>query len=429
MAQVVDVPEGSSRAARLRDALVDRLKASGRITMPGVEAAFRAVPRHAFVPAGTALEVVYDVDRSVITKRDERGAVSSVSATYIQARMIEQAGIGAGMRVLEVGSGGYNAALLAEIVGPGGKVVSVDIDPDITDQASALLDATGYGTRVRVLCADAEPRLPGEGVFDRILVTVGAWDIPPAWLEHLADDGVLVVPLRMNGVTRTIAFRRDTGHNTGHDAGRLVSTSTEVAGFVPMRGDGAHPERTLALPDRQGRHVTLHFDGDVITDPALLDGVLSAGRTERWSGITIGRSVSFADLYLWFAGFLPGFCQLTVDDGVDLAFEDGRWFTVGAARGDSFAYLVVRPLSDDSETGSGVEFGACAYGPHGDAPAAAMIEQIQAWHRHARYGPAPTFAYWPTGTHPADQPPQPATATVILPKTHGVLTTSWPAAN
>jgi protein-L-isoaspartate(D-aspartate) O-methyltransferase len=308
MAQAVDVPEGSSRAARLRDALVDTLKASGRITMPGVEAAFRAVPRHAFVPAGTALEVVYDVDRSVITKRDERGAVSSVSATYIRARMIEQAGIGAGMRVLEVGSGGYNAALLAEIVGPGGEIVSVDIDPDITDQASALLDAAGYGSRVRVLCADAEHRLPGEGVFDRVLVTVGAWDIPPAWLEHLAEDGVLVVPLRMNGVTRTIAFRRDAGHHAGHDAGHLVSTSTEVAGFVPMRGDGAHPERTPALPDRQGRNVTLHFDGNVTTDPALLDGGLTAGRTERWSGITIGRSVSFADLYLWFASFLPGFC-------------------------------------------------------------------------------------------------------------------------
>jgi protein-L-isoaspartate(D-aspartate) O-methyltransferase len=29
--------------------------------------------------------------------------------------------------VLEIGSGGYNAALLAEVVGPGGRVVSVDI--------------------------------------------------------------------------------------------------------------------------------------------------------------------------------------------------------------------------------------------------------------------------------------------------------------
>jgi protein-L-isoaspartate(D-aspartate) O-methyltransferase len=231
-----------------------------------------------------------------------------------------------------------------------------------------------------------------------------------------------VVPLRMNGVTRTIALRRDA-------AGHLASTSTEVAGFVPMQGDGAHPERTLRLPDRQGRHVTLHFDSDVTTDPALLDGVLTAGRTERWSGITIGRSVSFADLYLWFASFLPGFCQLTVDDGVDLAFEDGRWFPVGAACGDSFTYLVVRPLVDDSTTDSGVEFGARAYGPHGDASVALMVEQIQAWHRHARCGPAPTFAYWPTGTDPADQPTQPATTTVVLPKTYGVLTISWPAAN
>ena len=151
MAKTVDVSQNTDRAARLRDALVDTLVASGMITSSRVEAAFRTVPRHRFVPAGTPLEVVYDVDRSVITKTDENGAhLSSVSATYIQARMIEQAGVEPGMRVLEVGSGGYNAALLAEVVGEQGQGVTVDIDADITDRAAALLDETGYAARVRV---------------------------------------------------------------------------------------------------------------------------------------------------------------------------------------------------------------------------------------------------------------------------------------
>jgi protein-L-isoaspartate(D-aspartate) O-methyltransferase len=48
------------------------------------------------------------------------------------------------MRVLEVGSGGVNAALLAEIAGPSGLVVSIDIDPEITRRALACLDAAGY---------------------------------------------------------------------------------------------------------------------------------------------------------------------------------------------------------------------------------------------------------------------------------------------
>jgi len=77
---------------------------SGRC--PGIE----------FTPPGTPLEVAYNADDSVITKRDASDAhLSSVSAPWLQARMIAQAGIGPGMRVLELGSGGFNAALLAEV--------------------------------------------------------------------------------------------------------------------------------------------------------------------------------------------------------------------------------------------------------------------------------------------------------------------------
>lgn len=411
MAEAADVREDADRAERLGHELVDTLLTTRVITSPRVEAAFRTVPRHAFVPADTPLHDVYAVDRSVITKRDEHGvAQSSVSATYIQARMIEQAGVQPGMRVLEIGSGGYNAALLAEVVGAEGHVVSVDIDPQITDRAKTLLEENGYDHQVRVLCTDAEHGVPGEGVFDRILVTVGSWDIPPALLDQLAADGVLVVPLRMNGVTRSIAFRRS--------GDRLVSGSSEVAGFVPIQGDGARPERILTLPDRQDRHVNLRFDSATPDAPTLLDDVLDTARSEEWSGVTIENGVSFADLHLWFAGFLPGFCLLTADEGTDLANERGTWFPFGVVRGDSFAYLAVRPLPD----GAGAELGARAYGPHGDEPAAAMVTQIQAWDRQARSGPAPTFAYWPTGTDPGDQPGNVA----VLPKTHGLLTISWP---
>lgn len=150
MTQAEDMQASSERAEELRTSLVDQLVADGMITSPSLAAAFRAVPRHRFVPPGTPLETVYAVDRSVITKTGEHGEhLSSVSATYIQAREIEQAGLTAGMRVLEIGSGGYNAALLAEVVGADGAVVTVDIDPDITERATTLLaetvTATGCG--------------------------------------------------------------------------------------------------------------------------------------------------------------------------------------------------------------------------------------------------------------------------------------------
>ena len=50
--------------------------------------------------------------------------------------MLELAELRPGMTVLEVGSGGLNAGLIAEIVGSEGRVVSVDIDPEVTDRLS-----------------------------------------------------------------------------------------------------------------------------------------------------------------------------------------------------------------------------------------------------------------------------------------------------
>lgn len=413
MTQMGDMSADFDRAVEFRNGMVDKLRDDGMITVPAVENAFRTVPRHLFVPDGTPLDIAYNTDDSVTIKTDPDGAViSSTSAPFIQARMIEQAGLASGMRVLEIGSGGYNAALLAEVVAPDGQVTSVDIDPDVTGRARALLAAVGYGSQVTVVQADADGAVPGlDEPVDAILVTVGAWDLAPAWLKQLSPDGTIVVPLRMNGITRSIGFHREGDH--------LMSTTAEVCGFVPMQGTGAHDERVFLLPDHHGHHVKLRFDGDVAQDMSLLDGVLATERTEVWSGVTIRHGVSFADLYLWFASFLPGFCKLAADEGTELATDRKSWFPFGAVRGNSFAYLAVRPTVE----GGGVEFGARAYGAHGGQAATAMVEQIQAWDAHARGGSAPTFAYWPTGS----DHPQSNENTAVLEKAHGAVTISWPA--
>jgi SAM-dependent methyltransferase len=57
------------------------------------------------------------------------------------------AGVTAGMRVLDVGSGaGDVALLLAELVGPQGQVVGVDLNPEILDTARARVAAAGWST-------------------------------------------------------------------------------------------------------------------------------------------------------------------------------------------------------------------------------------------------------------------------------------------
>ncbi|QSB17497.1 methyltransferase, FxLD system [Natronosporangium hydrolyticum] len=384
------------------------------IRSEAVEAAFRRVPRHLFVPAGTSIEEAYSADAAPPTKKDVEGQIiSSVSAPFLQAQMLEQAQLHPGASVLEIGSGGYNAALIAEVVGPAGRVVSVDIDPDVTAWAREALDASGYGNRVETVCADAEHGLAGSSVFDAIIVTVGAWDIPPAWLTQLDHDGTLSVPLRMNGVTRSIAFARQADH--------LASTSAEVCGFVPMQGLGERRERVLQLPDGHGRYVRLRFDTGAPEDPNLLDGVLADMKVRVWSGVEFPNGVSFADLHLWNACFLPGFCKVAADEGTELAQDRKSWFPFGCVFIDSFAYLAVRPAMD----GAGIEFGAGAYGPNGEQAAAAMVEQIQAWDRRARRGPVPTFGFWPDGSDRSHIPDHVA----LLEKHHGLVTVSWPRAS
>lgn len=399
----------SASPNELRNHLVDGLVADGIISLAGVEAAFRAVPRHVFAP-GVPLEEAY-ARSIVVVKRNEHGTpISTVSAPEIQATMLEQAEIGAGMRVLEIGSGGFNAALIAEIVGRSGQVTTVDIDPDVTDRAAAFLDEAGY-SRVNVVLADADAGVAEFAPYDRILVTAGAWDIPPAWTQQLAEGGRVVVPLRMRGVTRSLALEMAGDH--------LVTRSAEICGFVKMQGTGAHQERLWLL---RGEQVGLRFDDGALEQPSLLDGVLASEPVAAWSGVTVGRAEPFESLPLWFATALPGFCILAVDpskgDPILAVEAGGRWFPYALVDGDSFAYLSTRPSGEGS-----VEFGAHGYGPHASQVAEALAEQVAVWDRDHRDGPGPGITVWPIDT-PDDRLPDGE----VITKRHRHIAISWPLA-
>ncbi|MFG6197795.1 methyltransferase, FxLD system [Nonomuraea sp. JJY05] len=398
-----------ARAAELREALVAELVAGGHIKTAAVEAAFRAVPRHMFAPDAT-LEKAYALD-IVEVKQDEHGVLTStMSAPQIQALQLEQAQIQPGMRVLEIGSGGYNAALISEIVGPEGQVTTMDIDPDVTSRARQFLDSAGY-SQVRVVTADAEHGCEDHAPYDGILVTVGAWDVPPAWRKQLAKGGKLIVPLRMKGVTRSLALERTNDH--------LVSVSEGECGFVKMQGSGAHDEHLWLL---RGKTIGLRFDDGNLDDPHQLDGVLATKPAATWSGVTVLRPEPFPNLPLWMLTALPGFCKLSVDTSEGdpgLAVEPGgRWFPWATVEGDSFAYLSCRPVSEGV-----VEFGAHGYGPHGAQVAKSIVEQVQVWDRDYRDRPGPDFAVWPF-----DTPDEMLPAGAVITKRHTRVTIAWPEA-
>ena len=284
--------------ADLHRALVDGLVARGAIRDARVEAAFRAVPRHLFLPDVGAEEVYRD--QVVVTKRLDGEAVSSSSQPEIMAIMLEQLDVTPGHRVLEVGAGtGYNAALLAHLAGASGEVVTLDIDEDIVESARAHLAAAGLA-RVRVVRADGGLGLTEGAPWDRIIVTVGAWDVTPAWREQLRPGGRLVLPLALGGGQRSVAFTPAEGH--------LVSLSLRDCMFMPLRGAFAAPPSRLRL--RSDPTVELH-----VNDPDALDAVALAALLEgATQEIAIGIDVALNELYggavQWLALHEPGFAWL-----------------------------------------------------------------------------------------------------------------------
>ncbi len=109
-----------------------------------VRAAFHRVPRHLFAADGISLDVAYANDVIITSRGPDWRATSSISEPWLQAAMLHAAHLQLGARVLEVGSGGYNAALIADIFGPGGTVATIDIDAAVIDRARTTLDRAGY---------------------------------------------------------------------------------------------------------------------------------------------------------------------------------------------------------------------------------------------------------------------------------------------
>ncbi len=392
----VDTVSGESLRALMVDQLVDDHAGKGLIMRPEVEAALRAVPRHLFTP-DVALEEAYRTDQAVITKRVGGEVVSSVSASWLIAEMLGQAADAAdgglrGRHVLEIGSGGYNAALLRELTGPSGSVTTVDIDLDVTDRATACLAAAGYND-VTVMCADAEQRVDPGRSYDVIIVTAGAWDIPPAWIEQLAENGMLVVPLRTFGMTRSWALRRV--------ADRLVSRSQRLCGFVALQGAGAHEMRYVDIAD--GVH--LRLDEDQHVDAEACAKLLSQPPTQAWAGVNLPPRTVLADLDLWLAASLSSageqFVVLTAQqEAVDAGLVAPAWrFGTPSALGNgTLCYRSALRWTDDDM----FDLGARAHGP--DAPAAAwrMAGHMRAWLDAGT--PSPVLHVLPLRTPDGDLP-------------------------
>ena len=300
----IDDPNDIGSPSALRKALVDQLRSRGQIEDPRVETAFRAVPRHLFLPEFPVASV-YE-DQGFITKSRDGAALSSSTGPSPMAYMLQNLDLRLGHHVLEIGTGtGYNAALIAQILGECGNVVTVDIDRDVVDDARRHLSAAGFG-RVKVKCADGGYGYPDDAPYDRIILTAGAWDISPAWREQLKPDGRLLLPLSIRGAHQGIvAFENQGDH--------LTSGNVRPTGFISLRGAFASP--TVEVPTGP-RGDTVIVGDQIDLDAERIYELLSG----RFLDLASGVPVTWEELYglrLWLAAREPRTCEFNDVDGPD----------------------------------------------------------------------------------------------------------------
>ena len=200
-----------------REQMVEEQIESRGIKDPLTLAALREVPRHEFVPEASAGEAYGDFPLPI-------GHGQTISQPYIVAFMTEALGLQGGENVLEIGTGsGYQSAVLARIAG---KVHTIEIVPELAEQARARLARLGY-RNVQVRAGDGYLGWPEAAPFDAIIVTAAAPRIPEPLKQQLAEGGRLVVPVGDEDQELIVVTR----HGSAFDERRVLPVR-----FVPMTG-------------------------------------------------------------------------------------------------------------------------------------------------------------------------------------------------
>jgi len=237
---------------------------------PGWEAAFEAVDRAWFLPdrvwafdddAGVYTCVIdrladpeawhryAQANVALVTRWDDgahtgddpgRVATSSASMPSIVADMLHELAVTGREKVLEIGTGtGYTAALLAA---RGCRVTTIEIDPEVAEQARKNLAAAGFPD-VAVVTGDGALGYAEGGPWDRVHVTAGVRRTPPAWLEQTRPGGLVVMPwgtYYAHSDRIAVLSVRDARHASG--------PFTEPVGFMKLRAQRARWPNT-SFPD------------------------------------------------------------------------------------------------------------------------------------------------------------------------------------
>ncbi len=177
---------------------IDDLIEEGWLKTPRIIEAFNKVRRRDFVPQDMK-------DMADFNEALPIGHGQTISQPLVVAFMLELLEPKPGEKILDVGSGsGWTAALLSEIVGQEGKVIAVEVVPELKEFGEKNTAKYNYVEKgiAEFICADGSKGYPeyakrpelAEG-FDKILASAEAKEVPQAWKNQLRVGGRIVTPI------------------------------------------------------------------------------------------------------------------------------------------------------------------------------------------------------------------------------------------
>jgi len=173
-------------------ALIDHLINEGWLKAPRIIEAFRRIKRVDFLPEDME-------DLAELNEALPIGYGQTISQPLVVVFMLEQLEPKEGDKILDIGSGsGWTSALLGEIVGKKGRVIAIDVIPELVEFGKNNVAKYNFIEKgiVEFICADGSKGYKKEAPYDGILVSAAVQtEVPRAWKEQLKIGGRIVTPI------------------------------------------------------------------------------------------------------------------------------------------------------------------------------------------------------------------------------------------
>jgi len=160
----------------------------GALKTPTIIEAFRKIPRHKFILKDYLRHAYNDIPLPTLHGQ-------TISQPYTVAIMTEALDPRPREKILEIGSGsGYQAALLAHCVGPKGKVITVELEPDLVEFSKNNIKKVKLNN-INIINWDGKKGYKKESPYDKCMITAACKEIPKSVIKQVKIGGRIVAPV------------------------------------------------------------------------------------------------------------------------------------------------------------------------------------------------------------------------------------------